>query len=196
MRLKSMINNSMFLIATVIAMFAIAATNLNGHCDTWDGPVIKDGQKALKSGQINTVMKWIHKEQEEELKGVFDEALAVRKKGGKSREMADKYFLETLVRLHRESEGAPYTGLKPAGSTEKVVEFADKTIENGTSTDLIEKMTAKMREGIEKRYQKLKELEEKKSRSVEDGRRYVEAYVEYVHYVKKIHDMIAGGHAH
>ncbi len=196
MRLISMINNSILLIIAAIAVFAISATNLNAHCDTWDGPVIKDGQKALETGQINPVMKWIHEEQEAELKKVFDEALAVRKEGEKSKDMADKYFLEALVRLHRESEGAPYTGLKPAGSTEKVVEFADKTIENGTSGDLIDKMTAKMREGIEKRFRKLKELEKNKSRSVVDGRKYVEAYVEYVHYIKKIHDMIAGGHGH
>lgn len=28
--------------------------------------------------------------------------------------MADNYFFETLVRVHRAREGAPYTGQKPA----------------------------------------------------------------------------------
>ena len=46
----------------------------------------------------------------------FDQAVAVRKAGGASRDLADRYFFETLVRVHRAGEGAPYTGIKPPGT--------------------------------------------------------------------------------
>ena len=50
---------------------------------------------------------------EPEGRAVFDKALAVRVLGGTAKELADQFFFETVVRLHRRSEGEPYTGLKP-----------------------------------------------------------------------------------
>jgi hypothetical protein len=41
--------------------------------------------------------------------------MKARHEGPASREVADRHFFETVVRLHRAGEGAPYTGLKPAG---------------------------------------------------------------------------------
>jgi uncharacterized protein DUF6448 len=55
----------------------------------------------------------------------------VRKAGGEARDLADMYFFETLVRVHRAGEGAGYTGLKPAGHVEPPVAAADAAIENG-----------------------------------------------------------------
>ena len=85
------------------------------HCDTLDGPVVKAALKALETGNINYILPWAPQEAENEIKSAFDKALVVRKTGKEAQEMADYWFFETVVRLHRAGEGAPFTGLKPAG---------------------------------------------------------------------------------
>ena len=47
--------------------------------------------------------------------------------------MADLYFFETVVRVHRAGEGAAYNGLKPAGLDEgPVIPIAEKAIETAS----------------------------------------------------------------
>src|SRR5699024_10752527 len=93
----------------------LAAPNFaEAHCDSMDGPVVKAAQKALKTGNVNLVLIWVTEEQEAEVQASFQKTLNIRGINEEVREMADMYFFETVVRLHRASEGAPYTGLKPA----------------------------------------------------------------------------------
>jgi len=87
------------------------------HCDTMDGPVVKAAKIALDKGNVNLILPWVPKRAEAELKKAFEKTLRARKLGKEAAELADYWFLETAVRLHREGEGAPYTGLKPADST-------------------------------------------------------------------------------
>lgn len=102
------------------------------HCDTMDGPVVKAAQKALEAAKAGPVLAWVHPKDEAEIKTAFLETLAVRKLSPEAKELADRYFFETLVRIHRAGEGAPYTGLKPAGSVNTPgLAAADRAIETG-----------------------------------------------------------------
>jgi hypothetical protein len=85
------------------------------HCDTLDGPVVRCCKSALEKGNVNLILPWVPEKAEEELEKAFKKTLLVRKQGKEAAELADYWFFETTVRLHREGEGAPYTGLKPAG---------------------------------------------------------------------------------
>src|SRR5688572_31650172 len=80
------------------------------HCDTLDGPVVQAGRKALENGDVKSAIIWVKHEHEAEIETVFKKALAVRKLGTEAKEVADMFFFETLVRLHRAGEGAAYTG--------------------------------------------------------------------------------------
>jgi hypothetical protein len=80
------------------------------HCDSLDGPVVKAAQRALETGDVNRAFVWVAVFDEPEVLAAFDKALTVRALGGTARELADQYFFETVVRLHRQSEGEPYTG--------------------------------------------------------------------------------------
>ena len=71
------------------------------HCDTLDGPVVKEAQLALEKGDVTGLLKWVRKEHEQEIRDAFARSLAVRVKGKEARELADRYFFETLVRVHR-----------------------------------------------------------------------------------------------
>src|SRR5512146_166140 len=103
------------------------------HCDTMDGPVVKAAQLALRAGDATPVLKWVPKADEAQIRALFERTLKVRALSPEARELADNYFFETLVRVHRAAEGEPYTGLKPAGTeVEPGIALADKALQMGS----------------------------------------------------------------
>jgi len=173
------------------------AGRVDAHCDTMDGPVVKTAQAALEKGNVAPVLKWVKPPQEAEIREAFQKTLAVRGLGREARDLADKYFFETLVRLHREGEGAPYTGLKPAGAVEPVVAASDKALEAKSVEELTREITQLIAEGIRHRFTKTMETKQHADENVAAGREFVEAYVEFVHYVERLHTDATGpaGHA-
>lgn len=168
------------------------------HCDTMDGPVVKDAQAALEKGDVAGILKWVQKDKEGEIRTAFQKTLVVRAKGSEAKELADTYFFETLVRIHRAGEGAPYTGLKPAGTPlEPGVAESDKALEGGKADELVKAATDAVAAGIRERFAKAAEAKKHAGESVEAGRRFVAAYVEFVHYVERIFaDAKSIAHAH
>ncbi len=156
------------------------------HCDSLDGPVIITAQKALEKSDITPVLKWVKKEYEEEIKTAFIQTLEVRKLNARARNLADMYFFETLVRVHRAGEEAPYTGLKPAGKQDPVIEASDRALENGTVSELKRHIAEIISAGIQRRFDAASEAQKHADESVEAGRKFVEGYVEYVHYVERV----------
>ena len=169
----------------------------NAHCDTLDGPVVKDARVALEKADVTPVLKWVKKDAEAEIKAAFQKTLTVRKAGKDAQDLADQFFFETLIRVHRAGEGAPYTGLKPAGSPlEPGVAEADKALASGSSEELVKGIQAHLATEIEERFSKVLEAKKHADESVDAGRKYVEAYVEYVHFVERLHADMAGHVGH
>lgn len=162
------------------------------HCDTMDGPVVSTARIALDKGQVTPVLKWVQPAEEGEVQEAFTLALAARQQGGAAREIADRFFFETVVRLHRAGEDAPYTGLKPGGEVEPAIAAADASLAQGAVEPLITSMTAEVTAGIKTRFAAVIDRRSHAEESVAAGREYVEAYVEYVHYVERLAG-IAGG---
>ena len=137
----------------VLAGFLLTSPSVaRAHCDTLDGPVVKDARAALESGDITPVLKWVRFEDEREVREVFKKTMAVRKLNNAVRDLADQYFFETLVRIHRLGEGAPYTGLKPAGTVDRAVMLADQALETGSSEKLVKFLAEAVENGIRDRY--------------------------------------------
>ena len=173
--------------AAALVMAIGYAPAASAHCDTLDGPVVAAARMALLRGEITPVLKWVKKDAEPELRAAFQQTLTVRVANPKARELADRYFFETLVRLHRAGEGAPYTGLKPAGAqTEPAVEGADKALETGSIDAVIKLVTGDVAAGIRARFNRTVEARKQADASVEAGREFVEAYVDYIHYVEAL----------
>ena len=166
------------------------------HCDSYDGPVIKDAYKALETNNVNLVLKWVSEKQEEEIISLFNKTNKQRKGDKEIYEIVEKHFFETLVRLHRETEGAPYTGLKPAGSTKQIIQMSDNAIKSGSIEDLLGKLNNHIGNALREKYEKVLELEKVKNESIETGREYVEAYVDYTHTIEAIHDILEHGSGH
>ena len=195
MRIK---NHPAILVAAaffLVGFFFFSVTSVLAHCDTTEGPVILDAKQALRKGDVTPVLKWVKKDNEDEIQAVFKKTLAVRAKGPEAKELADMYFFETLVRLHRAGEGAPYTGLKQT-PVEPIVAMSDKALKTGSIDSLLKNLGAEIREGIKQRFAEALEKKKHADESIEAGREYVEAYVQFVHYVEGIHDAIASKGEH
>lgn len=188
MRLKILL-----VVFLVIGCIALISDNVFAHCDTLDGPVIQDARMALEKGEVTPVLKWIKKDAESEVRVAFQSALTERKT---NKEAADMKFFETLVRVHRAGEGAGFTGLKPAGAVEPIVAEADKALESGSIDELNAEMSKHLTSGVKERFERTLEAKKHKDESVEAGREYVEAYIEYIHYVEGVHKTIAGKGGH
>ena len=176
---------SLLIIFTTAIWFIPAAAG--AHCDTLDGPVVMTAKAALDKGDVTPVLKWVKKDDETEIRALFKKTLAVRAKGAEARELADMYFFETLVRIHRAGEGAPYTGLKPAGMVEAPIAAADKALATGTADDLVKMVTSAAAAGVRERFERVRETKKHADESIEAGREYVEAYVDFTHYVERLH---------
>jgi hypothetical protein len=185
----------------LVSSFVAAAALLSipgmasAHCDTLDGPVVTTARHALESGKLEPVLAWVRSGDEAEIREAFTMARAVRKTGKEGRELADRFFFETLVRVHRAGEGAPFTGLKPAGTVEPAVAAADRAIASGDAKALEELLVGAVRHGVHEHHARLKK-EKAPADDVAAGRRWVAAYVPYVHWAEGVHAAATGGGAH
>ena len=56
-------------------LFSLAAlvmwpAGARAHCDTMDGPVVKDAKAALEKGDVTPVLKWVAKDAEPEIRAL------------------------------------------------------------------------------------------------------------------------------
>ncbi|HEX6790433.1 MAG TPA: DUF6448 family protein [Candidatus Krumholzibacteria bacterium] len=180
-----------------VVFLVIAPRVASAHCDTMNGPVVQDAREALAKGDVTPVLKWVGAGFEGEVKNAFATALAVHKQGGEAGELADRTFFETLVRIHREGEGAAYTGLKDE-PVDPVIQMAEDALGTGSADDMIQKLKAHMESVVREKFTAVQETSKQKDKSVELGRTYVAAYVTYMHYLEGLHASIVspGDHHH
>lgn len=183
-------------LALALVIGILVSHDARAHCDTMDGPVVNTARMALEKGDVTPVLKWVRKKDENEIKEQFQKTLATRKQGKEAKDLADMYFFETLVRIHRAGEGAPYTGLKTE-PVEPIIQAADKALDTGSADQLVKQVTEAMAAGIRERFNRVKEAKKHADESIEKGREFVEAYVIFTHYVERLHmDAAAGGEHH
>lgn len=173
--------------ALALALLALALPGLAlAHCDSLDGPVVADARSALGKGEVTPVLKWVKADDEPEIRDAFARAVAVRKLGPEAQQLAETFFFETLVRVHRAGEGAPFTGLKPAGAIEPPIAAADQALADGSVDPLAQKIAEHAAAGVRERFARALAAKKHAGENVAAGREYVEAYVTYVHYVEAV----------
>lgn len=146
------------------------------HCDSMDGPVVLAARRALEANDPNVALAYVKAEGEPEVLEAFQRTIAAHNGNQAANELADLYFLETLVRVHRAGEGAAYTGLKPAGlGFGPVVPVAERAVESGSPDQLIRVLTDKVRDEVVERLGRAMVLKEHASEGVAAAREYVEA---------------------
>lgn len=182
----------MRLIVVLLVSVALAPA-VAAHCDSLDGPVVTTARQALDSGNLAPVLAWVQPADEAGIREAFARAREVRAAGGAARELADRYFFETVVRIHRAGEGAPYTGLAPAGSAGPLVAAVDKAVASGDADALVRMITEAAQASVREHFAHVTHAKHHARQDVESQRRFVAAYVELVHLVEGLHQAAAGG---
>lgn len=184
-----------FLRSVVEAVVPVA----RAHCDTAQGPAVTDGRRALETGDINYAYKWLQADPaaEAELAEVFTRSLAVRTLGEDARWVADRLFLETLVRLHRMGEGVGFTGIQPTGTRiPAVVVAADRALETGDDTEVRALVPAERSAELHRRFSVALAKRDFDIDDVDAARDFVAAYVSFFKYAEGEEHEHAHGHEH
>jgi hypothetical protein len=188
---------------TVILIIAFAALafvtpqRASAHCDSLDGPVVASARAALAAGDAALVLHWVPADDEAEIRTAFERTVRVRAVSAEAREMADLWFFETVVRVHRAGEGAPYTGLKPAGwEPPSLITAADLSLVDGDAEGLAQRVSDHVARELRERHARALALKDYASGDIEAGRRYVSAYVAYTHYLEALYELLHGGGDH
>jgi len=187
-----------YILATFFLIIVAGSDYAFAHCDGIDGPVVTAAKQALEAGDVNPVLIWVSKKDESEIRNVFQKTLAVRKLNPEAKGLADMYFFETLVRIHRAGEGEPYTGIKPAGrDLGPAVPAGDKAVADRKLEPLYKLLTAAIHDGLHEKFEKVMKKKNFKKENVDAGREYVEAYIIFIHYVENLYDTAKKGvHGH
>jgi hypothetical protein len=190
------LNRMTALVLALVVAALLPSNTAMAHCDSMDGPVVKDAQRALAEKSVVPVLKWVRAEDEAAVRTAFDATMKVRGESDAAKDLADRYFFETLVRLHRAGEGEGFTGLKPAGSTDPAIAATDRALDDGHIDQLADKYAVAVRDAIKHRFSEAHEKRRAASRSVAQGREYVEAYVQLTHFVEIVDHLVASGSSH
>lgn len=184
--------------SAALAMAGLASpAPVAAHCDSLDGPVVTAARAALAQGDVRLVLLWVRPEDEAEIRDAFGRTVAARSAGGPAAELADRWFFETLVRVHRAGEGAPYTGLRPAGEAPAPgVAAADDALHAPSADALSARLAEHVAAAVAERWEAVSRLAAHDPADVEAGRAWVEAYVSYVHFVEELVALVHGGHEH
>lgn len=177
--MKRSLKNRLFPLL-VISMLILSTNYSFAHCDTMNGPTIMDAKKAIDKNNVNYALKWVLPDHEKEIRNAFIQMMKVRGMSTDAKELSEKYFFETLVRIHRAGEGVPFTGVKPAGTPidEKIM-AADKSIELGNLSPLQGMVSAGDMPELTKRFEKVMSLKNFDVNNVAAGREYIGAYVQF-----------------
>lgn len=186
--------------STIGALGQLIVRPASAHCDTEDGPAVADGRRALETGNVNVALKWVLAADETEVRAAFEKALRVRSAGGEVAEVADRWFLETLVRVHRAGEGAGFDGIKPVGTPIPAqVSAADQALAVGRIEPLRGLIEPERWAELERRFQDALALKGFDDDDLAAARRYMHAYVSFFKYAEgEDHDHPGheNGHGH
>lgn len=178
-------------VALIASAFLLSISfTANAHCDSYDGPVIKEAVKALEENNVALLYKWIAKEHEAEITSLFDKTYRLKDGDKEIYAIVEKHFLETLVRLHRETENAPFTGIKEAGQVPRIVQMSDAAVENGDIDFLLSRLNNHINAVVKEKFELMQALAKEKDTTPEKGREYVRAYVDFTHTVLGLHNII------
>ncbi len=189
----------LYMLAAVFLIVLVGSGYGFAHCDGMDGPVISAAKQALETEDVNPVLIWVSKKDEAEIRNAFQKTLTVRMLNPEAKGLADMYFFETLVRIHRAGEGEPYTGIQPAGrDLGPVIPAADKAIVDGKLESLYKILTDRIHEGLHEKFKKVMNKKDFKKNDVNAGRDFVGVYVPFLHYVEALYEAAGkgGGHGH
>jgi hypothetical protein len=188
------------LLVAAIGIGLGVATPARAHCDAIGGPVTSAALRALDTDNVNVVLPYVPASAEPELTAAFAQALTVRAQGAEAKALADRFFMEAAVRLHRAGEGAPYTGLKPAGTDfGPAIPAAEQALATGRVEPVLQLLSREIEHGLRDRLAQAGAAhapEPKAAAEVPAAREHVRGQLGFIAYVEGLSQAAKGaGHA-
>ena len=175
--------------AVAVALLGLTPARAHAHCDGLDGPVVKAAQRALETRNPALVLIWVQEKDEREIQTAFEQTLTVRELSPEAKNLADRFFFETLVRVHRAGEGAPFTGLKPAGrDLGPAIPAADEAVRLGSVEPVRQLLTDALQQRLREEFAQVMATRTFKADDLAAGRAYIKAYVEFIHFVERLYE--------
>ena len=115
-----------------------------------------------------------------------------------TRSLADEAFLEAAIRLHREGEGACYTGVKPAGiDYGPVIPAAEHAVETGDLVKLRAILVDEIDHALRERLVVVQKLpksskDPKEAKDVPAARKRVSAELDFITFAESIRQAALG----
>lgn len=172
------------------------------HCDTLDGPVVTAARDALDRGDVDVALAFVPADGEDEVRAAFELARKARPQGGPAREVADLYFFDTVVRVHRRGEGAPHTGLQPAGlDVGPVIPVAEQAADTGDPAALLSLLSEELEQQVVHRLEEVRSLAAHASDGLPAARAATTARLGLLVWAHKVHGLLHAevhedGHTH
>ena len=161
-------------------IFLLAPVTADAHCDTMDGPAVKDAIRAMDTGNVNYALKWVQPKYEAEVSRAFRMSMKVKDINADTKNLAEQYFFGILLRDHRAGEGVAFDGVKPHGwPVDERVKAADQSIALGNLEPLKGLVEPDKWPELQRRFQKVMSLKDFDVNRVKEGREYIEAYVQF-----------------
>ncbi|HEX6057065.1 MAG TPA: DUF6448 family protein, partial [Intrasporangium sp.] len=197
-RLGRMTAATGLVLALMLTMLALQAPSASAHCDSREGPVVTAAKQALEKGDVKLVLPYVKADQEAELTVAFNQTVAIRKRGAEVQKVADEYFLETTVRLHRVGEGAAYTGIKDHAEESPALTAAETSLRDGSPDEVTTVLDTALRAKVADRFQGVLDARaaEKANPTVETSRERVEAELMFEKYILDISGAIDAAATH
>jgi hypothetical protein len=181
----------------IAKLFGLFVRTASAHCDTEDGPAVTDGRRALETGNVNIALKWVHQGDESQVRDAFTRAVAVRDLSPDARDVADRYFLDILIRVHRAGEGAGFDGIKPTGAqVPPQVVAADQALSLGRIDPLRGLVEDGRWDELERRFDQAVALKDFDVDDLAAAREYMQAYVSFFKYAEGHDHDHQHAHAH
>jgi hypothetical protein len=186
------------IVTSLAAGVLFGAPAARAHCDSLDGPVAKAVQQALEDGNVNPVLAYAPATAEAEISAAFEKSRKVRNLGRDAQALADRAFMETVIRLHRAGEGAAYTGLKAAGGVYgPVIPAAEHAVETGDLTKLEAVLVEKIQHVLRERLTHVQELQQVSQKpasvaGVPQARARISAELGFVTFAETVHEALLG----
>ena len=179
-------------VAVIVALARPAPAS--AHCDSTSGPVVGAAREALDAGDVRPVLAYVKPEAEAELSAAFRQTVEVRQAGGSAQDLADRYFFETAVRLHRQGEGAAYTGLKEIVDVGPALLAAEQALETGDIDTVNTVIGGAVRAELHEKYQAVVAARERAAHegTVSAARERAEAELAFETYIDQVYQAALG----
>jgi hypothetical protein len=144
---------------------------------------------------VELVLPYVPSADEPEIREAFEQAHEVRAHDERTRALADQWFFETVVRLHRGGEGAAYTGLKPAGLDRgPAIPLAERAIETGSADELVALLSDTIAREAKHRLETAMHRQSHEEKDVSAARSYVEAMLGFEVWAHKVYSAAIASH--